>query len=65
MPMNGKIRCPCCEKIFDSPANCNVQDNLECPSCFTKLEIAQTSPVQVKIAGEINDYMYEEYDDWK
>jgi hypothetical protein len=29
------------------------------------LEIIQTSPVQVKIAGEIDDYMYEEYDDWK
>jgi hypothetical protein len=28
------------------------------------LEITQTSPVQVKIAGEIDDYMYEEYGGW-
>ncbi len=65
MPMNGKIRCPWCEKIFDFPTNCKGKDTIECPSCFTKLEITQTSPVQVKIAGEVDDYMYEEYDDWK
>ncbi|OQB16366.1 MAG: hypothetical protein BWY16_00067 [Candidatus Omnitrophica bacterium ADurb.Bin205] len=65
MPMSGKVRCPCCEKIFGLPLNFKIRDTIECPSCFTKLEITQTSPVQVKIAGEVDDYMYEEYDDWK
>jgi len=65
MLMSTKIRCPWCEKIFDSPVNCKVKDSIECSSCFTKLEITRTSPVQVKIAGEVDDYMYEEYDGWK
>jgi DNA-directed RNA polymerase subunit RPC12/RpoP len=57
MPMSGKVRCPWCEKIFDFPADRRDKDTIECPSCFTKLEIKQTSLVQVKIAGEKDDFM--------
>ncbi|GEM_PF-2663691 len=42
---NNLATCPACETIFPVDSDYKVGDYIECPECFTSLEIKSLNPV--------------------